>query len=187
MVNRLYAPLVDPTFTGNINLNGNVSLAQTSANTLTLNDHLVLCTGSNFTTSGSGQQGYTVTGTNVTDLNSLPTATVTFLASITLSYGVWSIIGQAGIYNASSTAACTMNNKQIGISNSATAFESKYQNRSIGSYSLVIGAAACEQVNRNVTVTNSSTPYYLLAYINYSTGTLQTQSNLSNFYAVLLA
>ena len=80
-----------------------------------------------------------------------------------------------------------MNNKQIGISNSATAFETKYQNRSIGSYSLVIGAAACEQVNRIVTVTSSSTPYYLLAYVNYSTGTLQTQSILSNFYAVRIA
>ena len=53
-----FAPLEDPTFTGAINLNGNVSLAQTSANTLTSNDHLVLCTGSNFTTPVSGQQGY---------------------------------------------------------------------------------------------------------------------------------
>ena len=109
------------------------------------------------------------------------------MASITLSYGVWSLIGQAGIYNASTTTACTMNNKQIGISNSATAFEAKYQNRSIGSYSLVIGAAACEQVNRIVTVTNSSMPYYLLAYVNYSTGTLQSYTPQANFYAVRIA
>ena len=166
--------MVNPIFTGNINLNGNVTLAQTSAITLTLNDHLILCTGSNFTPPVNDQQGYTVTGTNVTDLTSIPTATITILASITLSYGVWSLIGQAGLYNASSTAACVISNKQIAISNSATAFEAKYQNRSIGSYSLAIGAAACEQVNRIVTVTNSSTLYYLLAYVNYSAGALQT-------------
>ena len=51
------APLASPTFTGTITLNGNVTLASASANTITLNDHLVLCTGSNFTTPVSGQQG----------------------------------------------------------------------------------------------------------------------------------
>ena len=110
------------------------------------------------------------------------------LASITLSYGVWLLVGQAGIYNSSGAAAsCVMTNKQIGISNSATAFETKYQSRAVGTNTLGIGAAACEQANRIVTVTNSSTPYYLLAYVNYSVGTLQTQTNLTNFYAVRLA
>ena len=178
---------MNPTLTGNINLNGNVTLAQTSANTLTLNDHLVLCTGSNFNTPSSGQQGYMITGTNVTDLTSIPATTVTMLASITLSYGVWSLIGQAGIYNASSTTTCAMNNKQIGISNSATAFETKYQSRAVGTNTLSIGAAACEQANRIVTVTNSSTPYYLLAYVNYTTGTLQSYTSQSHFYAVRIA
>ena len=183
-----YAPLVDPTLTGNINLNGNVTLAQTSANTLTLNDHLVLCTGSNFATPASGQQGYMVSGTNTTDLTSIPTATVTALASITLSYGVWLVEGQAGIYNSSGAAAsCAMTNKQIGISNSATAFESKYQNRAIGSYTLGIGVAACEQCTRVVTVTNNSTPYYFLAFVNYSAGTLQTWTVQTILYAVRLA
>ena len=84
-------------------------------------------------------------------------------------------------------AACAMTNKQFGISNSATAFESKYQSRSIGSYSLGIGVAACEQANRFVTVTNNSTPYYLLTFVNYSAGTLQTYSNLTNLYAVRIA
>ena len=182
-----YAPLVNPTFTGNINLNGNVNLAQTSANTLTLNDHLVLCTGSNFTTPGSGQQGYTVTGTNATDLTSIPSATVTILASITLSYGVWSLIGQAALYNTSSTTTCAMSNRQIGISNSATAFEVKYQFRAVGTNTLGIGAVACEQANRIVTVTNSSTPYYLLVYANYSTGTLQFYASNAHFYAVRIA
>jgi hypothetical protein len=187
-VSSTFAPLENPTFTGNINLNGNVSLAETSANTLTSNDHLVLCTGSNFTTPVSGQQGYILTGTNTTDLTSIPTATVTSLASITLSYGVWLVIGQGGIYNSSgATAACVMSNKQFGLSNSATAFEAKFQSRSIGSYTLGIGVAACEQCTRVVTVTNSATPYYLLAFVNYSAGTLPTWSIQSNLYAVRIA
>ena len=136
----------------------------------------------------SGQQGYMVTGTNTTDLTSIPTATVTALASITLSYGGWLLVGQGGIYNSSGAAAsCVMSNKQIGISSSATAFESKYQNRSIGSYTLGIGVAACEQCTRVVTVTNNATPYYLHAYVNYSVGTLQTWTALTNLYAVRLA
>jgi hypothetical protein len=45
-------------------LNGDVTLTSASANTITLNDQLILCTGSNFTTPVSGQQGYIVTGSN---------------------------------------------------------------------------------------------------------------------------
>ena len=41
-----YAPKVSPTFTGNIVLNGNVTLAETSANSLTLNNNLSLCSDS---------------------------------------------------------------------------------------------------------------------------------------------
>jgi hypothetical protein len=183
-----YAPLVDPTFTGNINLNGNVTLAQTSANTLTLNDHLNLCTGSNFATPVSGQQGYIVTGTNVTDLTSIPSATATALASIILSYGVWLITGQAAIYNSAGAAAsAVMSNRQFGITTSTTALEGKYINRAVGSSTLGIGVAAYENVTRVVTVTNSSTTYNLLAFINYSSGTLQTWANNTNIYAVRLA
>jgi hypothetical protein len=183
-----YAPLVDPTFTGNINLDGNVTLAQTSANTLTLNDHLNLCTGSNFATPVSGQQGYIVTGTNVTDLTSIPSATATALASIILSYGVWLITGQAAIYNSAGAAAsAVMSNRQFGITTSTTALEGKYINRAVGSSTLGIGVAAYENVTRVVTVTNSSTTYNLLTFINYSSGTLQTWSNNTNLYAVRLA
>jgi hypothetical protein len=136
----------------------------------------------------NGQQGYIVTGTITTDQTSIPTATVTVLASITLSYGVWLVIGQGGIYNSSgASASCVMTNKQFGLSNSATAFEAKYQSRSIGSYTLGIGVAACEQCTRVVTVTNSSTPYYLNVYVNYSTGTLLTWATQSNLYAVRIA
>ena len=83
-----YAPLASPTFTGTISLNGNVTLASASANTITLNDHLVLCTGSNFTTPVSGQQGYIVTGTNTTNATSISSGTSIDFASINLSYGV---------------------------------------------------------------------------------------------------
>jgi hypothetical protein len=138
-----YAPKASLTFGGDIILNGNVTLAQTSANSLTLNVHLILCTGSNFT---SGQQGYIVTGTITTDLTSIPTATSVSLASISLSYGVWLIIGQAAIYNSSGTAA-TMNNKQFSI-NTANSIDPKYLSRAIyGSYTLGSVTAAAEQLS----------------------------------------
>ena len=80
-----------------------------------------------------------------------------------------------------------MSNKQVGISSSATAIEGNYQNRSIGSFTLGIGVAACEQCTRVVTVTNSSTSYYLNTFVNYSTGTLLTWTTQTNLYAVRLA
>ena len=134
----------------------------------------------------NGQQGYIVTGTNTTDLTSIPTSTTTPLASITLSYGVWFITGQAAIYN-SAAASAVMSNKQFGITTSTTALEGKYINRAVGSSTLGIGVAAYENVTRVVTVTNSSTTYNLLTFINYSSGTLQTWSNNTNLYAVRLA
>jgi hypothetical protein len=142
-----YAPKASPTFSGDIVLNGNVTLAQTSANSLTLNDHLILCTGSNFLTPVNGPQGYIVTGTNTTDLTSIPTSTTTPLASITLSYGVWLITGQAAIYNSAGAAAsAVMSNRQFGITTSTTALEAKYINRAVGSSTLGIGVAAYENV-----------------------------------------
>jgi hypothetical protein len=110
------------------------------------------------------------------------------VSSITLSYGVWLITGQAGIYNASGAAAtCTMSNKQVGISSSATTIEGNYQNRLIGSYTLGIGVAACEQCTRVVTIINSSTSYYLNVFVNYPSGTLLTWATQSNLYAVRIA
>jgi hypothetical protein len=91
-----YAPKASPTFTGNINLSGNVTLASAYTNTLTLNDHLILCTGSNFTTPVSGQQGYIMTGTFETDLTTITTAQATKYATLNLTYGVWLILGQIG-------------------------------------------------------------------------------------------
>jgi hypothetical protein len=75
----MYTPLVSPTFTGTITMNGDVTLASTSANTFTLKDHLDLVTGSNFTTPVDGQQGYMVTGTIVTDQTTITSNSATFL------------------------------------------------------------------------------------------------------------
>ena len=110
------------------------------------------------------------------------------MASITLSYGVWLITGQAAIYNsAGAGASAVMSNRQFGITTSTTALEAKYINRAVGSSTLEIGVAAYEQFTRVVTVTNTSTTYDLLAFINYSSGTLQTWSNNTNLYADRLA
>ena len=80
-----YAPKVSPTFTGNIVLNGNVTLAETSANSLTLNDNLLLCAGTHYATpNASNMLGYGATGTIVADtLVSSPNIQNT----TTLSYG----------------------------------------------------------------------------------------------------
>ena len=127
-----------------------------------------------------------ITGTNATNQSSMSNATTTQLASINLSYGVWLIMAQAGIYNAHATSTCAITNKQFCVS-STTSFETLYQNRSIGTNTLAVSAAACEFVHRVATVSSASATYYLLGFCNYSTGTLQTWSGLTNLYAVQIA
>ena len=96
-----YAPSVSPTFTGNIVLNGNVTLAQTKANSLTLNDNLSLCTGTNYATPNENNMlGYGITGTIITDTTisypNIQTNTGLNYSNITLTYGVWLLYGNAG-------------------------------------------------------------------------------------------
>ena len=111
-----YAPKASPTFTGTISLNGDVTLASASANTITLNDHLVLCTGSNFTAPLSVQQGYIMTGTLEADGTAITSATATKYATLPLTYGVWLIIGQIGYFNVNNSAT----NTSASISNKYT-------------------------------------------------------------------
>ena len=101
-----YAPLASPTFTGTITMSGDVTLAATSANTLTLKDHLVLVTGTNFITPVNGQQGYIATGTITLNATSITSGSSIDFASINLSYGVWLIIGHLG-YLTSATGTIT--------------------------------------------------------------------------------
>ena len=159
-----YALKANPTFTGTITMNGDVTLAQTSANTLTLKDHLVLVTGTNFTTPGDGQQGYTVTGTIGTDLTAIPnTGTAMNFASITLSYGIWMVFGQVGYYNSTSAISVTIANKLFSIHSVSASNTPKYQYRV--NYSSTIGGQVSnsDQFSRIVTVTTnpSSANYFL--------------------------
>jgi hypothetical protein len=96
-----YAPLVSSTFTENIVLNGNVTLAQTSANTLTLNDNLLLCTGTNYATPnvnnmlGFGSTGSITADTN-TDSPNITSGVLFNYGTVTLPVGVWLLYGTAG-------------------------------------------------------------------------------------------
>ena len=180
-----YAPKASPTFTGTISLNGNVTLASASANTITLNDHLVLCTGSNFTTPISGQQGYIKTGTNTADATAITSATSIDFATINLSYGVWLIIGHLSYY---STAAGTITDKYFWINSTATTqsttnmIKNAYSNLSVGANKSHVD---CTQ--RIVTVTSASQDWFLGANLTFSTATLTTRSSNTYLYAVRIA
>ena len=111
-----YAPKASPTFTGTISLNGDVTLASASTNTLTLNDHLVLVTGTNFTTPISGQQGYIITGTNATDSTAITSGSNLTYSTIDLSYGVWMVFGQIGFQNLTGGTQATITVKKLWYS-----------------------------------------------------------------------
>jgi hypothetical protein len=180
-----YAPKASPTFTGTISLNGDVTLASASANTITLNDHLVLCTGPNFTTPVSGQQGYIINGTFETDFLSIASAVAIKYATLNLTYGVWLIIGQIGYHNANATAA-SISIKWHTISTSVTT-SLLYGTRINATNTIGTGIENHETLSRVVTVTSASQAYYLVAYIAYSGGTLTTYNSSSLFYAVRIA
>ena len=179
-----YAPKASPTFTGTISLNGNVTLASASANTITLNDHLVLCTGSNFTTPVSGQQGYIKTGTNTTDATAITSASSIDFASINLSYGVWLIIGHLSY---TTGAAGTITDKYFWINSQATTQSTTNMIKNTYSVSVGINKSHVDSIQRIVTVTSASQDWFLGANLTFSTTTLITRSSNTNLYAVRIA
>ena len=183
-----YAPKASPTFTGTISLNGNVTLASASANTITLNDHLVLCTGSNFTTPLSGQQGYMITGANATDLTSITSGSPVTYSTINLSYGVWIVFGQIGYINnnASGGASASISSKFFGI-HSATSISLAYANKYNVTNSLAATLSGADNFSRIVTVTSVSTPYYFVGQLTYTGGPIYTNTSHTNFTAVRIA
>ncbi len=185
-----YAPLASPTFTGTISLNGNVTLASASANTITLNDHLVLCTGSNFTTPVSGQQGYIMTGTLEADGTSISSNTATKYATLNLTYGVWLIVGQVGYYNVNNSGTNTtaaISIKWHTIHTTAASNNLLYGIRMNNANSVGLGIENHETLSRVVTVTSASTSYYLNASITYTGGPLSMYNASSYFHAVRIA
>ena len=179
-----YAPKASPTFTGTISLNGNVTLASASANTITLNDHLVLCAGSNFTTPVSGQQGYIKTGTNTTDATAITSASSIDFASINLSYGVWLIIGHLSYF---SNAAGTITDKYFWINSQATTQSTTNMIKNTYSISVGLNKSHVDSIQRIVTVTSASQDWFLGANLTFSTTTLITRSSNTNLYAVRIA
>ena len=179
-----YAPKASPTFTGTISLNGDVTLASAYTNTLTLNDHLVLCTGSNFTTPVSGQQGYMITGTNVTNQSSISSATTTQLASINLSYGVWLIIGHLSY---TTGVSGTITDKYFWINSFPTTQSTTNMIKNTYSISVGLNKSHVDSIQRIVTVTSASQDWFLGANLTFSTTTLTTRSTNTNLYAVRIA
>ena len=163
-------------------------MASASANIITLNDHLILCTGSNFTTPTSGQQGYMITGANATDLTSITSGSSVTYSTLNLSYGVWIVIGQIGYVNnnASGGASASISSKFFGIHSSAS-IALTYANKYNVTNSLAATVSAADNFSRIVTVTNASTPYYLVGQLTYTGGPINTSSAYTNFYAVRIA
>ena len=185
-----YAPKASPTFTGTITMNGDVTLAQTSANTLTLKDHLVLCTGSNFTTPISGQHGYIMTGILEADNTTIASGTATKYATLNLTYGVWLIIGQIGYFNENTPASHTsasISNKYTSIHTTDAAPLPKNGQRLNYTNVVGLGIENHELISQVVTVTSVLTPYYLNSNITYTGGPLTMYNASTNFYAVRMA
>ena len=171
-------------------MNGDVTLAATSANTLTLKDHLVLVTGSNFTTPLSGQQGYIMTGTLEADGTAIASATATKYATLNLTYGVWLIIGQIGYFNvnnsSTNTSASITNNYTSIHTTDATAY-AKTGQRLNYTNTVGLGIENHELVSRVVTVTAALQNHYLNSTITYTGGPLTQYNASTNFYAVRIA
>ena len=148
-------------------MNGDVTLASASTNRLTLNDHLVLCTGSNFTTLVDGQQGYTITGTLEADRTSITSGQATKFATVGLIYGVWIIFGQASYL---SSGGVTFSRRIISIHSTSGTANLKYGTTSNASITLGSGNENHDSCSRCVTVTNGLTNYYINATLTF-TGT----------------
>ena len=131
----------------------------------------------------SGQQGYMVTGTNTTDATAITSATSIDLAYINLSYGVWLIIGHLGYTTASSI---TITTKIHWISSSSATLLNSNMVKTANSLSIGSGISFVDNMQRVVTVSNSSTTYYLSAQITF-TGSINTRSANTNLYAVRIA
>ena len=164
-------------------MNGDATLASAYTNTLTLNDHLVLCTGSNFTTPVDGQQGYTITGTLEADGTAITSGTATKFGTVGLTYGVWIIFNQAG-YLASGSV--TFSNRTISIHSTSGTANIKYGTRSNASISLGSANENHDSCSRCVTVTNGLTNYYINATLTF-TGTLAMYNASTSLYAVRIA
>ena len=137
-----------------------------------------------FTTPVDGQQGYIITGTNATNQTSAANQAYVNYSTINLSYGVWMVIGQIGYQNVTGGTTATLTTRFFGISGSSGAVTNNYASRQSHSISMNAGISSAEMLTRIVTVTNASTPYYLVGQISYTGGPLNTASAYTNFYAV---
>jgi hypothetical protein len=185
-----YAPKASPTYTGTISLNGDVTLASASANTITLNDHLVLCTGSNFATPVSGQQGYIMTGTLEADGTSITSGTAIKYATLKLTYGVWLISGQIGYYNVNNSGTNTtaaISTKWHTINTTSVTAALLNGIRMNNANSVGLGVENHETLTRVVTVTSASVSYYLNTTITYTGGSLSMYNASTFFNAVRIA
>ena len=168
-------------------MNGDVTLASASTNTLTLNDHLVLVTGSNFTTPISGQQGYMITGTDLAASTSLTSNTAYNFSTVNLPYGVWMLMGQIGYTNIHASTTTVVTVKQVSINNVSATTTSKYLYRANYTSNLTTAIPNNnDSYSRIVTVTTSNEPYYLVGMLTWTGGTL-VSSTATNFYAVRIA
>ena len=186
-----YAPLVSPTFTGNIVLNGNVTLAQTKANSLTLNDNLSLCTGTNYATPNDNNMlGYGYTGTIITDtLVSLPNIqsnTGLNFSNITLTYGVWLLYGNAGIQVTVTSGTGTITSAQVSIGSSG-AINGNFAHTEQSTLTVRDATYISYQTMRIMSVSAASSIQYLVGKYTFTGCTLNTRQGYSSVYAYRIA
>ena len=184
-----YAPLVSPTFTENIVLNGNVTLAQTSANTLTLNDHLILCTGTNWSVPSTGRMlGFGSTGAIVSDtlvsaLN-ITSSNVFSFGSVTLTYGIWLIYGTAGFQI---TTNGTITSVQVSIGTSSTSISGNFGIKDDSTQTVTNSTYMSHQVMRIMSVSSASVTHYLVGKYTFTGCTLNSRVGYSSLYAYRVA
>ena len=188
-----YAPLVSPTFTGNIVLNGNVTLAQTKANSLTLNDNLSLCTGTNYATPNENNMlGYGITGTILTDTTisfpNISSNTGINFSNITLTYGVWLLYDNAGIQVTvpSGTTTGTITSAQVSIGSSGV-INGNFAHTEQSILTVQNATYISYQTMRIMSVSAASSIQYLVGKYVFSGCTLNTRQGYSSFYAYRIA
>jgi hypothetical protein len=167
------------TITGQLTLQSNTNLPTTT-----------------FTTPTANQLGYRIVGTKTTagvPYTYTTPASVFTLATISLPYGVWNVIGQGAYFTNSAGTMPILEKYSISLASSSSlgsideqCLELIQQNHSL------TGATYVKRINTIITSTSASMNVYLNLGINFSVSgsyqiTTTSQTDSVAFYAVRIA
>ena len=172
-----------------------MTLAETSANSLTLNDHLLLCTGTNYATPnvnnmlGFGQTG-SITADTITDSPNITSGVLFNYGTVTLPVGVWLLYGTAGFQvtvPVSSTGTITSVQVSIGGSGTLSGNFGMRDDSTLTVSYLASGRYISHQVMRIQSITTASTAQTLNAKYTFTGCTLNSRVGYSSLYAYRIA